>query len=134
MRKKIETIPLYKMVIQVVDYADRVTADLPEEEKWGIGSKLRSRAFDATSDIAEAYGSIDPRDVKWSFGMSRRDLFSLKNSLKIAHQRDYVKVDPSVMVTIDKIIEEIDKEVELAGENIPKWFKEMEPPLKKGKK
>lgn len=132
--KKIEEIPLWQTVSKIANYADSLITELPEEEKWGIINKLRTRALDVTSDVAEAYGSIDPRDMKWSLGMARRDLFGLKNSLRISHERDYVKVDPIMMLTIDKAVNEIDREIKQASKNIPKWFKEMDAPSKKSKK
>jgi four helix bundle protein len=121
--------------MKIADYVEGVLPGLPEEEKWGIGSKLRNRALDLASDIAEGYGSIDPRDTKWHFGAARRDLFGLKSVLKVAHTRAYIEIDPTMMVEIDKAIDELDKEIQRTTNDIPKWYEEMQPSDKKdGKK
>jgi hypothetical protein len=131
---KLEDIELYKIVVEVADYADSILVELPEEERWRLTAKLNGRSVDVTTDVAEAFGSIDPRDRKWLLGMARRDLFGLKNSLKVCDSRNYVEIDPEMMVTINKAIEETDHAISLAEKDIPKWFDEMHPPIKKDRK
>jgi hypothetical protein len=131
---KLEDIELYKIVLEVADYVDSILVDLPEEERWRLTAKLNSRSVDVTTDVAEAFGSIDPRDKKWLLGMARRDLFGLKNSLKICDSRNYVEIDPEIMATINTAIEETDQTIAQAEKDIPKWFDEMSRPINKDKK
>jgi hypothetical protein len=133
-KPELEKIPLWKLVTKIANYADDLLVELPEVEKWGMESKIRGRSLDLTSDIAEAYGSIDPRDQKWLFGAARRDLFGLKNSLKAAHRRKYVNIDPDIMVAIDQAVDQVDKEIQRSIEEVPKWFEDMSAPAEKGKK
>lgn len=109
-------------------------SEFPEEEKWGMQSKLRTRAFEISSDIADALGAIDPRDVKWHFGLARRGLFGLKNVLIQASNAGYVDVETDLLVEIQRLADLIDIEIEKATKNIPSWFKEMERPMEEGKR
>lgn len=130
---KLEDSKLWQLASQIAEQCYGLLDDFPEEEKWGMQNKVRTRAFDLSSDIAEAIGSIDPRDIKWQLGLARRDLFGLKNALRLANKSGYTEVPPELMIQIDKISELIDKEIDDATKNIPLWFKEMEPPAR-GKK
>ncbi len=132
---KLENVALWQSATEIADYTDSLLSKFPEEEKWGMESKLRGRALDLTTDVAEAYGSIDPRDKKWLLGLARRDLFGLKNLLRMAHKREYADANPEIMVAIDKAIYDVDQELVNATKEIPKWFDEMNSPDKKdGKK
>ncbi len=131
---KLEDSKLWQLTSEVIEHIYGLLDNFPEEEKWGMQSKLRARAFDASSDIAEATGSIDPRDIKWQLGMARRSLFGLKNALRLAHKAGYLEAQPELMVKIDKATELVDLGITQATQNIPLWFKEMDPPIKDNKK
>lgn len=130
---KLEDNELWVLVSEIAEYSYSVLDHFPEEEKWGMQSKIRQRAFEATSDVAEAVGSVDPRDVKWHLGLSRRSIFGLKNALRLAQKAGYLEVAPEFMIKIDKASELMGNAISAAENEIPLWFKEMEAPAKDGK-
>lgn len=95
---------------------------LPEEEKWGMQSKLRGRALDLSTDVAEAIGSIDPRDKHYYFGHAKKSLFGIKNIYHIAIKTDLLAVEPEAMVRIDALSSELDTEISKAAKAIPKYM------------
>lgn len=101
---------------------------LPEDEKWGVASRLRSRAFDLTQDCAEAAGSIDPRDKKWQYGHARRDAFGLRNAISMYARLGYGEAQIDALRTLENITDAIDAYIAEASDNIPKWFAEMTAP------
>lgn len=119
---------LWQTASKVSDKSYELLSSLPEEEKWGLQSKIRARSFDVSSDVAEAIGSIDPRDTKWHLGMARRSLFGLKNALILASKAGYVDTDPELMHQINEITEMIEQEINNATDSIAVWFKEMNQP------
>lgn len=131
---KLESNELWKLTTQITEECYELLGNLPEEEKWGMQAKMRARAFEAGNDVAESVGSIDPRDVKWHLGLARRDLFGLKNTVRLAFNTGYLDVSPDLIVKIDKAIALVDKEIQKATKDIPNWYQEMDPPIKRGAK
>jgi four helix bundle protein len=127
---KLEDDKLWQKVAHIAEAAYGLLTDFPEEEKWGLTSKVRQRAFEASNDVAEGLGAIDPRDIKWHFGLARRDLFGLKNALLLGTKAGYLDVNPEMMSEIEQSIQEIDSKIAEAGDAIPAWFNEMQPPEK----
>jgi four helix bundle protein len=132
--KKLEDHEVWRTASQLAASAYAVLDQLPEEEKWGITLKLRRDAFDMTSSLAEAFGSIDPRDQKYHFGIARRHMYSLKNTYLIAHKTDVLKLDPEAIVKLNAIIGQTNKEITDADKAIPTYMKQFESPEKPGKK
>lgn len=129
--EKLEDNKLWQGASRISEAVDAMLGSFPEEERWGVESKLRQRSLEVTQGISEAAGAIDPSEVRYCLSGARRDLFGLKNALRIAYRRGYVKLDPQIMVDIDKLTDEIDKEVAVFPEKIKAWFEEAKP---KGKK
>lgn len=129
--EKLEQNELWKLAVELAESFYALLAELPEEEKWGMQSKLRQRSFELTSDIAEAVGSIDPREKVYGYGLARRSLFGLKNVYSLASKAGFVSVDPDVMVKIDKITTLLDQEITGVSANIQAWYEEFEDPRKK---
>lgn len=124
--RKLEDEQLWRTVSAIAEEAYHLLDHLPEEEKWGMQSKLRQRAFEITSEVAEAFGSVDPRDAKWHFGLARRDLFGLKNLYKLAQNTGNLEVDPATMHKLDHAIDQTEQALIKASENIPAWYEEMD--------
>ncbi len=128
--QKLEDYALWKLVSKIAEQCYELLHEFPEEEKWGMESKLRQRAFEITSDVADAIGSIDPKDSVWHLGHARRDIFGIKNILKLASKAGYIEVVPELMVDINTATTNLDIEIEKAITSIPIWYKEMESPQK----
>jgi len=108
--------------------------DIPEDEKWSIQSKLRTRSSDVISWTAEAVGSIDPRDIKWALGKARASLAVVEATYRHAADIGLITIDPEVMVWIEQSTKDIDNLIEQATKGIPVWFEEMDQSAQKGSK
>jgi four helix bundle protein len=124
--KKLEQSQLWKLASELAEFFYSELTQLPEEEKWGMQSKLRQRSFELTSDIAEAVGSIDPRDKAHAYGLSRRSLFGIKNAYILASKAGFLSIDPDVMIKIDKTVALLDAEITGAAANIHAWYEEFQ--------
>ena len=93
---------------------------LPEDQRSLLKWKFYSRAFELTSDIAEACGTFIPKDKEYSLSMARRDLFSVKNAYLYLVREGFIEIDPQFVVDCDKIDDEIKTAVEAAWKNIDK--------------
>jgi four helix bundle protein len=124
---------LWKLAIGIAEEAYTRLDDFPEEEKWGLAAKLRGRSGDVTTHVAEALGSIDPRDTKWLLGKARSNLFAVKSIYQLAHKTGILPIIPESMVKIEAAAKEIDTLIGKAADDIPLWFKEMENPKKDDK-
>jgi four helix bundle protein len=124
--KKLEDDKLWQLASELAEFFYGQLTELPEEEKWGMESKLRQRSFQLTSDIAEGIGSIDPREKMYSYGLARRSLFGIKNVYSLANKTDDLKMDPEVMVKIEETTKLLDQEIMDASANIDAWYEEFE--------
>ena len=131
--EKLEQNELWKLATELAEFFYGEISQLPEEEKWGIQSKLRQRSFECTSDIAEAVGSIDPRDKTHSYGLARRSLFGVRNAYSLACKAGFLSIDPDIMVKIDKVTMLLDQQIIESTANIQAWYEEFEDPRKKQK-
>lgn len=120
-----EASKLSKLVFEVAEEAYARLTDFPEEEQWGLATKLRGRSADAVTHVAEALGSVDPRDQKWLLGKARANLFAVKSIYQLAYKTEILSPEPEPLLKIDAATEEIDKLMGKATSDIPKWLKEM---------
>ncbi len=123
---KLETNSLWRAATDVAVYAYSVLHEFPEEEQYGMQPNLRERAFDLTSDVSEAAGSIDPRDRAYSYGRALRDAYSVRNTLVIAGKTGVLDIEPSIIVKLDKLIDDLIAETAETTDGIPAYLKSME--------
>lgn len=123
--QKLEEYELWRLVSHIAEECYARLQDFPDDD-YAMKSKLQDRAFDVTSDVAEGFGSIDPRDASWYFGMARRSIFGIKNVLSLASKAGYIEVNPELMVEIERATTAIDAEIRKEIANIPAWYKEMD--------
>ncbi len=126
-------IELPKLLSEIGRAMYAYSEELPEEEKWSIQSKLRTRSNDAIAWTAEALGSVDPRDIKWALGKARASLFVVEATYKHACNVGLLVLSADVMVQIQKAVKEMDQLLVRATADIPSWFVEMEPSQKGSK-
>lgn len=121
----LENSKLWKLVLEIAEEAYACLDAFPEEEKWGLAFKLRGRSADAATFVAEALGSIDPRDIKRLLGQARANLFAVKSVYKLADKTAILSAVPESMVKIETAVKEIDILIGKTTDDIPKWLKEM---------
>jgi len=103
-----------KIAKAIFDTYDR----LPEDEKMVVKWKLRDRAFDLTSDIAEACGTFIPKDIEYNLSQARRSVFSMKNAYRYLGRQGFLKIDPQLMVDMDKLVTDIDVQIKKSWHDI----------------
>lgn len=88
-------------------------------------ARLRERAFDMTTDAAEALGSVDPRDKAYFYGHALRDAYSVRNTLVMANKTRLVRIEPEVFVLLDELTEALKAEVMETTDDIPEYLKQF---------
>jgi four helix bundle protein len=121
---KLETSKMWREAQRVAVYMYELIDELQEEERISLGYRLRSSAFDITSDISEAEGAIDQKSMEYALGMARKSLFGLKNAYLFLGALKELKIDPDIMVSMDKIESEINLRVKRIWIDIEKSEKE----------
>lgn len=120
--------------VNIAEYAYSLQDQLPEEERWGMTSALRRQAFTMTTDIAEAAGSHDPRDRMHYYGLARKELSGLKNTLTFAKRLDYIRLEPEKMLAIEELIKKLDGHFDSSRTDIPTYLAQFESNTKTEKK
>lgn len=115
---KLEEDDRWKRSNNLAETIYKILDDLPEEERYLSGSKMRSGAFNITSDFAEAVGSVHPGTRGYHLSLARRDLFSLKNAYRFAARKDFISLDPKIMVELDQLIDSVDKDIAQAQKDV----------------
>jgi hypothetical protein len=85
--------------------------ELPDEEKWQLAHKLRSAANDLLFFAAQALGSSDPLPATFEWAHAHKYAFALKTMYRFAARRNFIELEPAVMVQIDQLIKHIDAEL-----------------------
>lgn len=122
---KLESDKLWREGTEIFDFMEQLIPELPAEEKDMIEFKLHRNGFHLTSSLAEAGGSKDWRDKLFQLQKARKELFGIKNAYLMASKLQYISISPEIMVKIDKLVSDIDKEID----NIDKpenWLKAEE--------
>ncbi len=122
--QKLEDNKLWIESQKIASYIYVLVDQLPEDEKLSMQHRLYSRAFDVTSDLAEAVGAISPKDVEYSMGLARRGLFAVKNAYRFLINQKVIKADPDFMLQLNKVIDEVDTYIQESWSDIDSMQKE----------
>lgn len=122
---KLEQDKLWRMASQVAVYAYSVLSMFPDEERYGMQANLREQSFDLTTDVAEATGSLDPRDKAFSYGKALQDAYSVRNTLVIAGKTGVLVIEPSIIVILDKLIDTLIIESNNASDSVPAYLRSL---------
>jgi len=80
--KDFTTLDCWKLARKVkLFFYEKVILKLPKEEKFNLGSQIRSASISATSNIAEGYGRFHYRESIQFYRISRGSQFELKDHL-----------------------------------------------------
>jgi site-specific recombinase XerD len=102
------------------------------EEKYNNERKLRTAANDLIYYVSQAVASVmyDVNEFDWNY--ARKSLFTMQTLYSFSAKQNYTKLDPSIMIRIDKLIAKIDTELLSTGIHKEKRAEEeMEPWLEK---
>jgi hypothetical protein len=122
---RLEDAPLWRLASEIALYTYDQLDNFSEDEAYGMEPKLRDRSFDLTADLAEAAGSIDPRDKTYYYGQALRDVYSIRNTLIMAVKTDLMDVEPGIFVKLDRLADGIADEVTDTSSGIPEYLKQF---------
>ena len=122
---KLENDRLWRLASEIAIYAYGQLDNFSDEEAYGMQPKLRDRAFDMTNDVAEAVGSVDPRDKTHLYGHALAAAYSVRNTLVMANKTGMLQVDPTVFVKLDQLADGLSSEVADTSDGIPEYLKQF---------
>ena len=120
---KLEKDRLWRLASEIALYSYALLGNFGEDEAYGMEPKLRDRSFDMTNDIAEAVGSIDPRDKTHLYGHALSAAYSVRNTLIMANKTGVLQVEPSVFVKLDQLTDGLSDEVLETSDGIPEYLR-----------
>lgn len=106
-------------------------ADNISDSEYEIKSKLKYSATDLLFYISLAEGGQDySSGFEWA--NARKNLIALRSMHRLADRRGLFEIRPEIMVSIDRLTEEIDYNIKQSEDKLTKRDKsELEPWLKK---
>ncbi len=108
---KLEDNSLWKETGEIVEYMYAKLHELPAEEKWDTESKLRTSANNLLFTVSQAIGDASPGGSEYEWGSARKYASGLKAMYRFAYRQNFIELEPSMMVRLNKLIEAIDDEV-----------------------
>lgn len=132
---KLRTNPLWKDAYALVEYIygkiDEIVDNFPDE-KWTTISKLRNSANDSLFYIAQSIGNAATDGAEYDWSNARKSLFALQTMYIFAGKQKFLKLDPDIVIRIDRLLEKIDAGFEISKREVErKTKKELEPWLEK---
>lgn len=137
--KKLEDNAIWKESFKLAEYIYEKLAEFPSEEEFNTTSKLRNSANDLIFAVSQAIGvEATPSSAEYDWSSARRYLFSLKTMYRFACRQQFIELDPEIMVSLDKLIKQVEENQQKARKKLEKKIKaqykqDMEPWLEKYK-
>jgi hypothetical protein len=128
---KIEDSKLWKDMYSLATFIFSDLDGLPKDEDFQLKFALKNSAHGISNYTASAVGSISPSEQLQHFSMARSALFSMKSAMKSAHSQYNHKIDPDIMLKIDRLVRDIDAEVTAASEALTSWNEKIYPSITK---
>jgi four helix bundle protein len=104
---KLHDLKIWNKAIGLATEIYKVTADFPNEEKYGLTSQIRRSAVSISSNIAEGAGRNSSNEFIHFLGISSGSSYELQTQLVIAEQVRLI--DNKIVTSLLKEIEEIQK-------------------------
>ncbi len=99
-----------------------------DDEKWRTVNKLKDSASDAVYYIAQVEGGGKAQSAEHDCINGRKTLMTLRTLYVFVSKRGMCKLDPELIVRIDKLVDQIDTERELSVEEFKRKIEvEMKP-------
>lgn len=131
---KLESSPVWKEANRIAEYMYKITANIPEEDRWQSPHKMRLAANDMIFNVALGLGNGAPSGQEFDWGYARKYVAGLKTMYRFWCRQGSVAIDPEIMVALDRLTDMIDAELKTAYERAEKLEQEnLKPWLKKYK-
>ncbi len=133
---KLEVHPIWKEANDLAEYIYAKLADFPEDEKWHSQLKLRTAVTELIFYVAQAVGSCLPLSAQYDWANSRKYAAALKTMYRFVGRQKFIKLDPEIMVRLEKLVQDIDKEIIKSADQDEQQYqrnykKDMKPWLEK---
>lgn len=99
---------------EIAEFMYKRIDELPREEEWEAKRKFHMASSDLIFYIAQAVGNASPGTREYDWGTARKHLFALQTVYRFACKQGQLEMEPQMMVRIDKLIQQIDSEIEVA--------------------
>ena len=87
----------------------RITAQFPDEEKYGLISNMRRAANSVTENIAEGYGRFENKDKSRFYKISRGSCYELISQTLSSYSLNYMTHEDKIeLMGYKEIINELD--------------------------
>ena len=108
---QVEDSVMWKETNYVVAQIYDILSDLPDDEKWQTTFRLRSAANELLFVVTQALANSAPTRTEYEWSSARRAVHALKTMYRFAGRQKFIKVDPDIMLALDRIVKGVDKEV-----------------------
>ena len=101
---------VYALAEEGYDMASDILLRFPDE-KWDTAGKLKTAACDSLFAVSQALGGPAPESAYYDWNYSRKSRFTFQSIYTFAARQKYFMLDPQIVVTIDRLIDEIDEQL-----------------------
>ncbi|MGC1176977.1 MAG: hypothetical protein WA843_02805 [Candidatus Saccharimonadales bacterium] len=112
--KKLEDYPIWKETSEIVEYMYGQLGEFPDDEKWNTKIKLQNTSNELLFTMAQALGDSAPANKEYIWSQVRKSATALKAMYRFACRQKFLSIEPEMMVRLDKLLKQIDAEVEKA--------------------
>ncbi len=102
--------PVWQRALEMLVTIYQISAEFPNEERFGLTSDMRRAANSITHNIAEGYGRYESRDKSRFYKISRGSAYELISQISVAVQLGFLRIDHKAVIdNYLSIISELDK-------------------------
>lgn len=100
----LEDLKVWNKAMDVAVETYKLSAQFPQEEKYGLTSQIRKSAVSVPSNIAEGAGRNNPKEFRNFLGIANGSSYELFTQLVLSYKLDLVSED-LVQPIINEVIE-----------------------------
>lgn len=92
-----------------------ITAQFPDDERFGLTAQMRRSSVSIPSNIAEGWGRFSKKNYIQFLKISRGSLFELETQLLITKELNYIKEtekQEGIIIEISKMLNSLIKKIE----------------------
>lgn len=86
----IESLKIYKQIVDLIYYTEMITLKFPRFEKWGIVAKLKNETYDAAKNVISAYKAYEISEKIKYLNLLDGDLKMIKILVRVCRKRNYI--------------------------------------------
>lgn len=101
--RKHQELRVWQQAMDLVEQIYRITAEFPDEEKYGLTSQLRRAAVSVPSNIAEGAARGSAKDFVRFLFIARGSLSEIETQVLIGQRLNYVQDVTSTVELIHKV-------------------------------